>query len=192
MQRLFVALLLPDEALQACGRETSRLKAALGGWAKSVRFPRSEGLHFTLKFLGPVPDDGVPEISAGLKRAARECTPFHVTLEGLEAFPSPRQPRVICLGISEGKGPMSAAAAVVEKEIAPLGFPADRRGFTPHVTLARVTETRAAEKIGSCFAAMPPERLARFEVRALALMLSELQQAGSRYNTLERFPFGFP
>lgn len=188
MLRLFIAVTLPEEALAACAKETRRVEAGLGAFARGVRFPRGEGLHFTLKFLGPTPEEQLGELEQALTRAAALAPPFPVVLGGLQAFPSPRKPRVVYLGVTEGAAPMARVALAVEQHVAPLGFPTEHRAFTAHVTLARVKDPKAAPKVGERLAALPPVEVARFEVQDVALMRSELSPGGSRYAALARFP----
>ncbi len=190
MLRLFIAVTLPEEALAACAKETRRVEQALGSLAKGVRFPRAEGLHFTLKFLGPTAEELVAPLRAALEKAAAQVDPFALSLGGLRAFPTPRRPRVVYLATTEGVSPMLALSAAVEQHVSPLGFPSEARGFTPHVTLARVKDFKAAQRIGARVAELPALAVARFEVRDVALMLSELGAGASRYTALARIPLG--
>ena len=146
MLRLFVAVTLTEDALAACARATRRVEEALGPLASGVRFPRKEGLHFTLKFLGATPDEQIGPLREALEMAAREVGPFWLTLEGVSAFPTAKKPRIVFLGVSEGGPPMTQLAAAVEAHLAPLGFPTEPRAFTPHLTLARVKDFKADRK----------------------------------------------
>jgi 2'-5' RNA ligase len=184
MVRLFIAVTLPQEALEACARETRRVQEALGPLSRGVRFPRAEGLHFTLKFLGWTPEGSVDSVRKALEAAASEGAPFTLTLKGLEAFPSIRRPRVVFLDVVEGGPPMIELAAAVERNVAPLGFPTEARGFTPHVTLARIKDPKTAARIGERVAALPALEVARTRVGKVSLMQSELSPGGSRYSAL--------
>jgi len=188
MLRLFIAVTLPEEALAACTLEARRIETALGAkLARGLRFPRGEGLHFTLKFLGATPEEQVGPLRAALEKAAAQVgRPFTLVLKGLQAFPSPRRPRVVYLATGEGASSMKALAAAVEESVSPLGFPSEARSFTPHVTLARVKDFKAAPRIGQRLAELPEVEVARFEVRDVALMLSQLSPGGSRYSALAR------
>ncbi len=192
MLRLFVAVTLPPPALEGCARERERIERALGTDARAMRFPRPEGIHFTLKFLGWVPEGGEPAIREGLEQAAAKSAPFEVVLKGLHAFPSPRRPRVVYLDASEGGRAMSELALLVEEQIAPLGFPSEKRGFTPHATLARVSDPKAAMRVGPKLSALDPMEVARFQVTDVELMLSELSPGGSIYTSRARFALGAP
>ena len=181
MLRLFVAITLPAEALRACGEECQRVAAALGKLARGVKFPRPEGLHFTLKFLGWVPEEGAGAVREGLERAAAGLAPFRVSLSGFQAFPSARRPRVVYIGVTEGAEPMKVLAERVEREIAPLGYPTEKRGFTPHVTLLRVKDEKSASKIGAAVATLAACEPVVFQAENVVLMQSQLNPAGSIY-----------
>lgn len=188
MLRLFVSANLPADALEACATECRRVERALGRAATGVRFSRPGGLHLTLKFLGPTPESDVLRVHAGLERAAKDLPPFDVVLRGLEAFPDARRPRVVYLSMTEGAMPLKRLAAALEAQLAPLGFPGEKRAFTPHLTLARVKDPKAAPKVGAAIAALEPVDVARVRVEAIWLMLSDLSPGGSRYTGLARVP----
>ena len=42
------------------------------------------------------------------------------------------------LGVGEGAEPLAALAESMEAQLGPLGFPREKRAFTPHVTVARI------------------------------------------------------
>ncbi len=185
MLRLFVAVELPPQALAACEAVTRALRARLGARASDVRFPHAEGLHFTLQFLGAVEEERVPELEAGLVRATFGLAPFLLGLGGLQAFPEPRRPRVIYLGTTTGGHQLASLASAVGRELSGLGFAPDPRGFTPHVTLARVQAPQAGRVLAGALG-QQVEELARFEVTELALMNSVQGAGGSRYAALAR------
>jgi 2'-5' RNA ligase len=188
--RLFVAAMVPRAALALCDAELRRVEAALGPLARALRMERSEKLHFTLKFLGQAAEASVPAIAEAVARAASGSVPFDVTLEGLGAFPDTRRPRVVFLGASEGARPLLDLAAAVEREVSPLGFPSDPRGFSPHLTLARVRDPKQAPRLGAQLVRIPPLKVASFRIVEVALMQSLLGPEGSRYAQLARAPLG--
>jgi RNA 2',3'-cyclic 3'-phosphodiesterase len=104
-----------------------------------------QALHLTLQFLGEQPEARAAELVAAIEAPFR-LSPFTVTWHGLGAFPSPRHPRAIWLGVAAGAGRLGE----LEREVASragrlLSGEAltDARPFHPHLTLARVkTEAR--------------------------------------------------
>ena len=188
MLRLFVAVTLPDDALKGCAQESLRLEQGLGAFARGVRFPLTEGLHFTLKFLGSAAEEKVTSIHEALTRAARSAGPFDLVLEGLKTFPAGHKPEIIYLDMVEGAAPMRKLADAVDMFVSPLGFRSDEGSFSPHVTLARVKDLKLGPKINEKVLGMPVVEVARVKVVDVALMASEQHQTGNVFRELLRVP----
>ncbi len=93
------------------------------------RMVRGEGLHLTLRYLGPTELADPAALTSELHSLVADERPFSVRLEGLGAFPSLRRPRAIWVGVSRGR----AELVRLGRLLAP-GEPE----ITPHCTLARV------------------------------------------------------
>ncbi len=184
--RLFVACELPDEVLSALGQLQDDLQLA---GAEQVRWVRPEGIHLTLKFLGNVEAALVDDVTASLS-ACIEPFVFRVRPDRLGGFGG-RRLRVVWLGLDGQTQELADLAKTVERALEPLGFPAERRPFAPHLTLARVREQasraereRLSELLGSY--RIPP--LAEFSLSRAALIQSVLGAGGATYRTILRFP----
>jgi 2'-5' RNA ligase len=129
--RAFVAVVPPDDVLDAIGGASRALVPALPNGARAtVR----DQWHLTLQFLGNRVDlDAAAAALAGVALAAGA-----VRLGGVGAFPSPRRARVIWVGVEQGAEWLEQAAACVATLLAPGGFVPESRSFRPHVTLARM------------------------------------------------------
>ena len=93
------------------------------------------GMHFTLQFLGEISESLCSEVKTALG-TVRFC-PFQISLVGVGAFPSPRSPRVIWVGVDdEGGRELVDLAGRVRGALAPLGL-REERPFKPHVTILR-------------------------------------------------------
>ena len=69
---------------------------------------------------------------------ALKTGPFVIELTGVGAFPSPGRPRVIWVGVGRGSDELKAIYEELKPCLRRLGFRPDPKGFTPHVTVARV------------------------------------------------------
>ena len=83
--RSFFAVALPEEARQAAARLAGRLRESDRG--EGVRWVRPEGVHLTLKFLGDVPAEQVPEIAQAVQQACEKHAPFACAVSELGCFP---------------------------------------------------------------------------------------------------------
>lgn len=179
---MFVAVPLADEVSGA-------LEAALAPWRQRLagaRWVAPEGRHITLKFLGWTP----PRLREVVERACREAAagaaPFEVTLSGMGVFPRPSSARVLWAGIEDPGSRLQDLAEALESRLA-RDFPPERRGFTPHLTVARFRPPADVRAHAEALATV------RFETRALpvdrlVLFRSTLRPGGAVYDPLGEFP----
>ena len=183
--RTFIAIEL-DTALKAALRHAQE---GLSGQiaARSVRWVHVEGIHLTLKFLGDTPVANVEGVKAALAQAADEVGPFRLAAKGLGCFPNMRQPRVVWVGVEEPLGALSRLQKAVEAHVGPLGFPAEQRAFSPHLTLGRVQQYAShseARMIGDAVAGSAVETLGEMQATAVSYIKSDLGPGGAVYARL--------
>ncbi|MDX1650152.1 MAG: RNA 2',3'-cyclic phosphodiesterase [Myxococcota bacterium] len=177
--RAFFAL-EPGEAVRAaCAEVAGRLRRAPHG--EGVRWVRPEGYHVTLRFLGNVPTETVPELARAVGEAVADVAPFALAPGAARVFPSPRRPRVVVLEL-EPQAPLAELARRVEEAVVDAGLPPERRAFRAHLTLGRVRGRRVPDVTG---VAAPASVLPVDEV---VLFRSDLGREGSTYTALERLP----
>lgn len=130
--RTFVAVEISNEStLNAIEKLQSELKIK----AKPVS---KENMHFTLLFLGEISDDMVPKIMEALSSVS--FNPIEMKLIDVGAFPNPRSPRVVWIGVDKDAAKNLVELAVqVEEKLRPLGFRSDKP-FKPHLTIFRIKD----------------------------------------------------
>lgn len=139
--RLFAAVDVGGEVRDAAALARRRIDAHLAtirSGAPRIVWVKPEGLHVTLRFFGEQPESRAVEIASGIETAFN-VAPFAVEWRGLGAFPSPRHPRALWMGITmgaEGLGRLEAEIARRFDRMADAAVPA--RPFHPHVTLGRI------------------------------------------------------
>ena len=135
--RLFAAIDIGEElraeVLRARGEIQERLEAAKE--APRVAWVAPQSLHVTLRFFGEV-DDARAALLTRILEPPFEMAPFQVEWRALGAFPSPRQPRALWMGVVSGADKLGQLEAALADR---LGAPeADAQPFRPHLTLGRV------------------------------------------------------
>lgn len=177
--RLFIALELPADVRA----ELAAAQARLSG--HPLRWVAPAGIHLTLQFLGEVDDGLAPSVLAAL--AALEVAPFSLSLAGLGAFPTARQPRVVWVGLGGDTGALAALQAAVGAATAPLGFTPEARPFRAHLTLGRArpdAAPAALRALGEALARVAPPPPLSWTAGAPALFQSTLTPQGARYTRL--------
>jgi 2'-5' RNA ligase len=187
--RAFIAIPLPHPLLDRLSALQRQLESQIP--SRSVRWVRAEGIHLTLKFLGDTPTEKLPDIKRALTAVARHAPACTFTVGELGCFPNPRRPRVVWVGVQEPTGRLAALQDAIEEVMAPLGYPPEGRGFTPHLTLGRVrpgARRSDVARVGEVVTGTTVESLAEISGDHFALIRSVLKPTGAEYTTLEEFP----
>jgi 2'-5' RNA ligase len=182
--RSFVAIELPEGLKDELVELSERLKS---GGHSGVRWVDPRGIHLTLKFLGNVAMDRLDAITKVLTEAARGISPFRLEVGGLGVFPNPRRVRVAWVGMHGDTDKLQQLQQRVESCLVPLGFAAESRQFTPHLTLARVRDQASSEerqKFGQVIEGTDFKARHKIEVNTLSLMRSQLTRQGAIYSRI--------
>lgn len=126
-------------AVEICNESTLNAIAKLQSELKIKAKPVSkENMHFTLLFLGEISDDMAPKIMESLSSVS--FNPIEMKLIDVGAFPNPRSPRVVWIGVDKDAAKNLVELAVqVEESLRPLGFRSDKP-FKPHLTIFRIKD----------------------------------------------------
>lgn len=183
--RLFLALELPHEPRLELAALSRRLAPGCPDW----RWLATESIHLTLRFLGEVDPERDRAAREAWRRAAATARPLRLRLVGLGAFPGPRRPSVLWVGIEEetpAADGLQLLAQALELAAREQGFAPEDRAFRPHLTLARAA--RRGQAVAPAAVEFEGER--SFEMRELVLFQSQLGPRGARYTALERYALG--
>jgi 2'-5' RNA ligase len=186
--RCFVAVPLPDGVRAAAMRVQDELRRACEG--ADIRWLRSDAMHLTLKFLGNVDEARLPAMGRALAEEMPRHTVGRLALGGLGAFPEPRRAKVVWLGVREGAGALGTVAAAVDRALVGLGFEAEARAFSPHLTLGRARNARRAPDLRSVLAASGPIDAGAWSPRAVVLFESQLGPSGAIHRAIDEYPLG--
>ena len=141
--RLFIAVDLDSPTRDLAAGVIAELRCHLRVGHASIKWVAPPHLHFTLAFLGEVGGDRVEAVrQAMVKRWHQQ--PFRAGVSSLGVFPPFGTPRVVWLGIGEGRAELEALQDAVRARFGLLGFPPEQRAFRPHLTLGRVRRTTPA------------------------------------------------
>ena len=167
-RRLFFAL-WPDYELRT--RIVRATRAEVRGTGGKPTPPGN--LHLTLHFLGSTPEGLIEPLIERV--AAMPFQPFELALERYGYW---QRARTLWLGVEETPPGLAKLAGDLGRISQELGLPRQRRGFIPHMTLAR--------KVNRLTPKNPPPPM-RWPVNEFALVESVLGGRHSRYTTLEHF-----
>ena len=182
--RTFIAIEMPAEAKELIAAHVERLKYLV---PRGVKWVDPQTCHLTLAFLGNVPNDRLPTLPRLLDAVAADSPPLRLKTGLLGAFPNPRRPRVLWLGLEGDTQLLALTQRRLQDALKADGFPRERRAFNPHITLGRargkglipLPETALNDQAKGALA---------FEVRDIVLMSSILTPSGPIHTRLHGAP----
>ena len=152
-----------------------------------MKWERKQNLHITLKFLGDIEKHHIERITKTIDTVSEKHRTINARLTELGFFPNIRNPRIAWIA------PDPESAELVGKIQSPLetslekeGFPAEKRSFHPHITIARIKACRRKpdhfiENFKSSF----PQ--SSFVMNEIILYRSQLRPEGAFYDPIHIF-----
>lgn len=181
-KRLFVAVDLPEDVkkeLSIICEHFKKRELFIG------RCTRSENLHLTLKFIGPVAESVIQKIDQALKNIYVDSC--NATLSNLGVLPTRRISRILFAGLDCFCLPILAKQ--IEQSFLEQGLSwikSEEREFKNHITLARIKKIENKEDFLYAvdnFGVPPLE----FKIKEFVLKQSELTPEGPVYTILGRY-----
>ncbi len=182
--RSFVAIDLPAGVRAELTSLEEKLKARRHPFVKWVD---PESMHLTLKFLGNVAADSIPQIVGAVSRVAEMHSPFKLQVADTGAFPNWQRPQVVWVGMGGELDRLNSLQKGLESVLSPLGFPPESRPFSAHLTLGRLRDRVTPDdrrRFAEFAQTVEFKTSLSFEVNAIRLMKSQLTPAGPIYSEL--------
>jgi len=177
--RSFIAVDMDEASVISRLVEAQKALRNLGADLKLVE---PENIHATVRFLGEVPAATVELVKEQMNQV--RFSPFEAEFVGLGAFPSVGRINVVWVGMRKGHGEISQIFEQLEPKLRQIGFAPDRKGFSPHVTIARVKTGRKGEELARFVDEMRDTPFGIVHVEELRLKKSVLTPKGPVYSTI--------
>jgi 2'-5' RNA ligase len=174
-----------DMDSQAVLRKIIEVQSALVKTGADVKTVEPQNIHITLRFLGNILPATVDKIFEQMKRT--KFAPFNVKIHGVGVFPTINYPKVVWAGITEGSKQLQNIFDQLEPRLQELGFSPEPKGFSPHLTIARVRSARNKPPLVKFISENPEFEFGIIKAACLKLKKSELTSRGPIYSTLKEF-----
>lgn len=177
--RSFIAFDMNNDAVLKRLVDVQNLLLKTGADLKTVE---PQNIHMTIRFLGDIQPSMVEKVFDEMKSV--QFVPFDVRIHGLGAFPNVRYSRVVWAGITEGADQLKNIFAQLEPRLRSLGFTPDSKGFSPHLTIARVKSGRNKAELAEFIVKNSDYDFGFVRAECLKLKKSDLTPKGPIYSTL--------
>lgn len=178
--RAFLAFDIEDFSIKKKLNEMQKIGVQTGADLKLVE---SDNIHITIRFLGDISLSMADNIFFEIQQVQFER--IQVQLGGLGIFPSLSYPRVLWVGITFGVEQLQDIFRQIETRLQKMGFPPDEKGFSPHLTIARVHSARNKQFLVNFVTKNAKYNFGFFQVECLRLKRSDLTPKGPIYTTLK-------
>jgi RNA 2',3'-cyclic 3'-phosphodiesterase len=186
--RTFIALELNPQIQQQIKKFSNLLVA---GKLPGIRWVNPESVHITLKFLGDSTDAQVKDVVKILDSLVLKYKPIPIDVNGVGAFPTWSHPRVIWVGVLAPSS-LSQLYMAIDDSVSKLGYLQERRRFSPHLTIARISDRTDDKKISIISRLLQEHQNTPFgsaTIDRMVLFKSTLQPGGSIYTPLSIHQF---
>jgi 2'-5' RNA ligase len=184
--RSFLAIELPQPIL----KKIEEVQGDLRSTHADVRWVSPDKIHLTLKFFGNIEESRIDLILKSIEDPIRNTSPFSLKVRGVGAFPSLKNPRVIWMGLVDGKEVLASFQKQIESQLEKIGFQPEDRPFHPHLTLGRMKSSRGKEDLGGRMEKHKEEEFGDFPVERAVLFKSDLRPTGPIYTPLRELRLG--
>ena len=178
--RSFIAFDIDDEQII---KRFSTAQRMLVGTGADLKLVKPENIHITMRFLVNITSPMVDSIHEAMQKVS--FSPFGVEIRGLGAFPKLQYARVIWAGIRKGAEQLRNISLKLEPKLRELGFRPDPKGFSPHLTIARVKSGRNKVELIRCVKGSVNYEFGIIKGECLRLKRSILTPKGPFYSTLK-------
>ena len=180
MIRSFIAFDLNNEIVLQRFKEIQESLIRTGADLKLV-VPKN--IHITIRFLGDIRPAIVDSVHDAMKKVS--FVVFNCEICGLGVFPDLSYPRVVWAGIGKGANELSNIFEQLEPNLRLLGFRPDSKGFSPHLTLARVKSGRNKTELVNYIRGLTDYDFGIVTADCLCLKRSILTKTGPIYSILK-------
>jgi len=163
-------------------RRLTEVQGMLTNTGADLKLVKPPNIHLTVRFLGDISPAMVDAIYEEMKQVS--FAPFEVELRGLGAFPKLSYPRVVWAGIKKGAEELTDVFEQLEPRLRGLGFKPDNKGFSPHLTIARVRTGRNKAQLIKLIQELEDNEFGAVKAKCLRLKKSVLTPKGPIYTTL--------
>jgi 2'-5' RNA ligase len=181
--RAFIAIELPSELQGAINQVMTGLQQHAG---KAIRWVTPRNIHLTLKFLGNVSPTNLNALINVINNEALRHKPFDITVGSIGAYPNKIRPRIVWVGV-QAPTILLELQHGIDRETDRLGYPSEERGFSPHLTLGRVSQhanSQEVKQIADTINSAVVGEIGKVSVDSIRLYRSDLQAGGAIYTSL--------
>jgi 2'-5' RNA ligase len=184
--RCFIAIDIPKDVRADLADLEKELAGRVDIHKGDVKWVEPEGMHLTLKFLGEVPDNQIAAVCNVVKEVAARHQAFDFDVKEVGSFGG-RSARVLWVGAGLDCPELLQLQQDLEEQLAQAGWPKEARQFSGHLTLCRIRNSKAGEKLATLAEQYKEFDLGTIRAGAVCVYESQLRPEGPIYTRLGNY-----
>jgi len=184
--RCFIAIDIPEDIRAGLVDLQKELAGRVDIRKGDVKWVEPEGMHLTLKFLGEVPDKQIVEVCKITKEVADLHSAFDFAIKEVGSFGG-RSARVLWVGAGLDCPEMLHVQEDLEEQLEQGGWPKEGRQFSGHLTLCRIRNSKAGEKLAELAKQYKDFDLGTIRAASICVYESQLKPQGPIYTRLGHY-----
>ena len=185
--RCFVAIEIPEDIRTDLVALQKELAGRVDVHRGDVKWVEPEGMHLTLKFLGEVPDNQIVDVCNITKEVADRRAAFDLAIKEVGTFGG-RSARVLWVGAGLECPELLDVQKDLEEQLDQAGWPREARPFSGHLTLCRIRNSKAGEKLAELAKEYKDFDLGTVRAGSMTVFESQLRPQGPMYTPLGNYP----
>jgi 2'-5' RNA ligase len=184
--RCFIAIDIPEDILADLADLQKELAGRVDIRKGDVKWVEPESMHLTLKFLGEVPDNQIADVCNVTKDVATRHQAFDLDIKEVGSFGG-RSARVLWVGAGLDCPELLRLQQDLEEQLEQAGWPKEGRQFSAHLTLCRIRNGKAGEKLAQLTSQYKDFDLGTIRGDSLCVYESQLRPEGPIYTRLGNY-----
>jgi 2'-5' RNA ligase len=184
--RCFIAIDIPEDVGTGLGDLQKELAGRVDVHRGDVKWVQPQGMHLTLKFLGEVPDNQITEVCNIVKEVADRHAGFDFAVSQVGTFGG-RSARVLWVGAGLECPELLQLQQDLEEQLDQAGWPREGRRFSGHLTLCRIRNAKAGEKLAKLAEQYKDYDLGTVRADSVHVYESQLKPDGPIYTRLGNY-----
>jgi len=178
--RVFIAINLPEEIRRELVKYYDKWPELPAKWTSK------DNLHITLEFLGDLTDIEIADVCKVVSEISQRHTSFPLVLNKiLYGPPKKMPPRMVWAEGEKSDELADLKADLQELLLEKISFKPEERSFSPHITLARISEWEFKKFDIDERPEVNEDIDLTFTAESIEVMESELKRGGPVYTILE-------
>ncbi len=178
--RIFIGIPFSEENK----RNLQRIQNKVVEKSEGGRFSNPKNFHMTLKFIGEIDAEKLPEIKEALEKIADKNPSFDLRLQGFDTFRKGKT-CIPWMGIKEGQEYLAELQEQVETAFEKIGYKKESRPFLPHMTFGRKVQLSFSNE--SFLRETLKHESVRIKVASIAILESTRISGELVYPVIKRF-----